>query len=184
MTKKYLIIDKVNEQETDCEIIWCKINIHGFEQLLIGAYYRPKEDNANSLAELETSLNRIDISKDHIILVFGDFNFPGRDWGQKQIKTNCHYPILHQKFGDLLDDKNIDQVVEEPTGDKATLDLIITNQPAKINRVEVIPGISDHDIPLVEVDVSPIGWKQTPRNITLYSKAKWDNIREELEGVA
>ncbi len=53
----------------------------------------------------------------------------------------------------------MDQVVEEPTRDKATLDLIITNQPAKINRVEVIPGITDHDIPLVEVDVSPIRQK-------------------------
>ncbi len=58
-----------------------------------------------------------------------------------------------------------------------------TNQPNKVNRNEVIPGISDHDIPLIEIDVSPIKRRQPPRNIALYSKAKWENIREELEEI-
>ncbi len=61
---------------------------------------------------------------------------------------------------------------------------MITSQPAKINKVEVIPGVSDHDIPLVEVDVSPTRRRQPPRSIPLYGKADWDSIRKELDDIA
>ncbi len=53
-----------------------------------------------------------------------------------------------------------------------------------MNKVEVIPGISDHDCPLVEVDVSPIRQRQKPREILLYKKAQWDTMAEELEEVS
>ncbi len=90
---------------------------------------------------------------------------------------------LHIKFGEMLDDRNLVQVVEEPIRDKATLDLLATNYPAWVNRVEVTPGISDHDIPLVEIDVKPIKRRQPPKQIPLYRKAQWDKIKEELEEV-
>ncbi len=83
----------------------------------------------------------------------------------------------------MLDDRNLVQVVEEPTRDKDTLDLFATNYPAQVNRLEVKPGISDHDIPLVEIDVKPIKRRHTQRQIPLYRKAQWDKIKEELEEV-
>jgi hypothetical protein len=38
------------------------------------------------------------------------------------------------------------QIVDIPTRKDNTLDLIITNLPNQVQRVEVIPGLSDHDI--------------------------------------
>ena len=37
------------------------------------------------------------------------------------------------------------QIVNEPTRMDNTLDLILTNNDTLVNRVEIIPGISDHD---------------------------------------
>ena len=37
-------------------------------------------------------------------------------------------------------------MVEEPTRETNTLDLIITNFPDYFNKRETIPGLSDHDI--------------------------------------
>ena len=46
--------------------------------------------------------------------------------------------------------------------------------------MSVIPGISDHDCPVVELDLTLVRYKQKPREIPLYKRAKWDNISEDL----
>ena len=74
--------------------------------------------------------------------------------------------------------------MEEPTRKKATLDLLATSYPAKISKVDIIPGISDHDIPTTEIDVTPIRREQAQHKIPIYRKANWDKIREELKKVA
>ena len=38
---KRLISDPVPELETDCEILWVKINLVGVNSLLVEAFYRP-----------------------------------------------------------------------------------------------------------------------------------------------
>ncbi len=68
--------------ETSCELLWCKVNIQGMKQLLIGAYYSHNEEDADILNELEESLNRLGNRDDHLLLC-GDFNFPGWDWKSK-----------------------------------------------------------------------------------------------------
>ena len=64
------------------------------------------------------------------------------------------------------------------------MDLIATNRPNQINRTQIIPGISDHNIPYTELDINPSRSKQIPRNIPLYSKANWDGLRHHLKGIA
>ena len=74
----------------------------------------------------------------------------------------------------MQDDRFLTQVIELPTRDNNCLDLICTNTPDKILNTDVILGISDHNIPLVELDVRPVRRRQRPRKIHLYKKAKWD----------
>ncbi len=71
-------------------------------------------------------MNRLGSRDDHVLLS-GDFNFHGWDWESKQLKEKCRYPMLHLKFGEILDDRNLVQVVEKPSRDKATLDLLVIN---------------------------------------------------------
>ena len=73
--------------------------------------------------------------------------------------------------------------MEEPTRNNNILDLMLTNLPSKVQRVEVIPGIADHDIVFTEIDLSPVIHRQTPRQIPLYKKAKWDNMRKDIKKI-
>jgi hypothetical protein len=72
-------------------------------------------------------------------------------------------------------------MVEEPTREPNTLDLIITNFQNCFNRIETIPGLSDHDIVFAELNTIPTKCTQRPRKIPLYKKAKWENIKDKLK---
>ena len=182
LAKNDVTITREEELETECELLWCRVEIQGSKNLHIGAYYRPHERDEESLNQLEASLNRLGDTNDNIILG-GDFNFPGMNWIQGEIKDDCRTPTLHNKFQDMLHDHGLAQIVEDTTRDRNTLDLICTNLPGKINKTEVIPGISDHCIPTAEVDVRPIKRQQKPRRIHLYKKAEWTKMAEELGNV-
>ena len=113
-------------------------------------------------------------------MIGGDFNFPGWDWNNKRLKPKSAYPSLLTKFSEILDDVSMVQIVEEPTRKNHTLDLLITNQPDKILRVDVLPGVSDHDIIFAEFDLRPIKYSQKPCQILLYKRANWDLIRSDM----
>lgn len=179
--KKDLIATREPELETDCEILWCKLKMQGNKTIHVGSYYRPHESDENSLVELEKSLGKI--KDNHQVLLAGDFNFPGWDW-KEHIVRHCNYPTLHHRFGELLDDENLTQLIELPTRGDKTLDLVLTNFPNNVKNTSVLPGISDHDCPLVSFDLKPIRYRQKPRNIPIYSKARWESLREELSVAA
>ena len=84
----------------------------------------------------------------------------------------------------MLYDHNLEQLVEEPTREENTLDLIISNCPQLIQRVEVLPGLSDHAAVYCEVMVHSRKRKQTPRSIPLYNKADWEKFKEYVDSVS
>ena len=73
------------------------------------------------------------------------------------------------------------QVIDKPTREENELDLMAVNNPALRNRIEVIPGISDHDVVFSELDIPPLRHRQTKRKIPIYGKAKWNEINEEMK---
>lgn len=58
---------------------------------------------------------------------------------------------------------------------------MITNNPTRIIRTEVIPGISDHDAVLSKLDISPTKTTQPIREILLYNKAKWESLKSDID---
>ena len=70
-------------------------------------------------------------------------------------KPDSTYQKNRYKFGDVLDDNGLVQLVEEPTRGPNTLDLVVTNNPSHFTRTQVIPGVSDHDIVFSEIDRTP-----------------------------
>ncbi|XP_011674653.1 uncharacterized protein LOC586335 [Strongylocentrotus purpuratus] len=133
-----------------------------------------------SLTELERSLSRL--SPTHSVVIGGDFNLPGWDWRNQQV-GNCRYPNLHRRLGSLLDDHGLTQVVTEPTRYQNTLDLLLVSNPTVVNEVTVVPGVSDHDCPLVKLNVRPTRRLQMRRKVLLYSKAQWEKFGESIEAV-
>ena len=72
------------------------------------------------------------------------------------------------------------QLVKQPTRGSNTLDLVVTNHPDSFRRVETLPGLSDHDIVFTEVNINPKKSIQKPRNIPLYRRANWENMKDDL----
>ncbi|XP_019628840.1 PREDICTED: uncharacterized protein LOC109473420 [Branchiostoma belcheri] len=83
-----------------------------------------------------------------------------------------------------MQDNGLTQIVEDPTRGVNTLDLILTNRPAQINRTQVIPGISDHLAVYTELEVKPLRRRQIPRKVPIYAKANWEGFREFANNLA
>ena len=88
-----------------------KININVNSNGASGQDKKVHDDSA-FLDALSTSLYR---NSNNSILLGGDFNFPGWDWMAGSIKPKSQYPSLHQKFGDIINDNGLAQIVQEPT---------------------------------------------------------------------
>ena len=74
-------------------------------------------------------------------------------------------------------------MVLEPTLSNNILDLFFTNIPALIEGVQIIPGLSDHDV-VIQSKMRTYAPKQINRKILLYNKANWEAIRNEVQPLA
>ena len=45
-------------------------------------------------------------------------------------------------------------------------------------NVSVLPEVSGHDCPLINIYLKPIRYKQKPTEIPLFSKARWDTFED------
>ena len=71
-----------------------------------------------------------------------------------ELKNNTPYVELHRAFSESLMQYELKQLVTEPTRCGNTLDLMITNIASRIVRTSGNAGISDHDIPLVDLSLT------------------------------
>ena len=150
--------------DTDCEILWVKLEIASCRSLHLAAYYRPNANDAESLTILNDSLEKLPNKNSHIWLA-GDMNLPGINWPSGSIKSSCPSPSQHSQFLDILADHGLVQITDKPTREENVLDLIAVNNPSLLNRLEVVLGISDHDVVFAEMDISPQKYKQVkPRS--------------------
>ena len=136
----------VSELDTDCELVWAKMNLKGNGNIYICAYYRKNVTDEESIRNFETSVTRASAINNATLIIGGDMNFPGWNWKENTLKPNSTAPNLHTDFMDVLNNNALTQLVEQPTRQQNTLDLILTNHPGKVNRTDTIPSISDHDI--------------------------------------
>ena len=95
---------------------------------------------------------KVNATKNAFIIVGGDLNLHGWNGITRTLQPESTCQKNHYKFGDILDDNGLVQLVEEPTRGPNTLDLVITNNPTRFTRTKVIPGVSDHDIVFGEID--------------------------------
>lgn len=101
-----------------------------------------------------------------------------------KLKTGRNCPGLHNQLVDLLHDVGMEQMVLEPTRRtdhvENTLDLVITNTPQLIPRVEVVPGLSDHDVVYFEYKARVIPKNTRKKPFPIYGKADWDAMKRDM----
>ena len=179
LVKDTIIATEQKQLKTDCGIIWVKLDIVAAKPLYIAAYYRPKESDAHSLEELNRSLEMVSMRKGNI-WVLGDFNFPKFSWDSEHvptIKPGCRYPSIYNSFISCLDDYSLVQMVSKPTRGDNVLDLFLTSNHTLVNKVEILSGISDHEISISNVSIKPKMSRQKPILVPIYRKADWNKFK-------
>ena len=85
--------------QTDCKILWVKLQVEKCKPLYIAAYYRPKESDIHSTEELRKSLELTRNLKGNI-WILGDFNYPKFSWIDcaPTIKPGCCFTSLYEDF--------------------------------------------------------------------------------------
>jgi exonuclease III len=125
---KNFISDEVEELHpgNDFEIIWAKLENKGSKTLYISSFYNPKTSDEKSLKNFDISVRTSQI-KNAALFIGGDFNLPGWDWKNRILISNAVHSKNHYEFGNTLDDTGLLQLIEQPTRQDNTLDLMITN---------------------------------------------------------
>ena len=85
--RKHYDMTLLPDLETNCEILWAKVQISASKSLTLGCFYRPTDAKISTLEELVKSLDLMPKYSNQTIVLGGDFNLPGIDWDSKQ-QTN------------------------------------------------------------------------------------------------
>ena len=93
----------------------------------------------------------------------GDFNCGDKEWSHMQVNHGVQKRQSQQQLLDIIGEHCLTQVVNIPTRNDKTLDLLITNAPSPVNRVVVMSpiGKADHDMVYAEYDIKAKRIKQT-----------------------
>ena len=171
--------------DTDCEIIWtqCQIKNRRSKSLFFASFYRPNANDLNSLNELDASLFKLGdkINTNNVILA-GDFNAPNINWNDLNITNG---PTISERLLDVAGEHGFTQLVQEPTRKQGetenVLDLVLTNNDKIVKNVQILPGISDHDMVLFHVNLACSKKRRIKRKIYIRKKADTTRIQEELQ---
>ena len=97
--KRDLLCTENPELDTNCEIVWCKLNIIGSRKLYLGSFYRPPDKIDNDyLEEFNISLGRIMSNRNAHVLIGGDFNCGDIEWSTMQVPHRVQNGRLNNNF--------------------------------------------------------------------------------------
>ena len=72
---------------------------------------------------------------------------------------------IKEKVLDIMDQFNLTQVVQEPTRQNNILDLVFTTQPDLIKGSYVVPGMSDHNAVIWDINFKTKPSLNPPRSV-------------------
>ncbi|KAI8486310.1 hypothetical protein Bbelb_360260 [Branchiostoma belcheri] len=123
------------------------------------------------------------INSDNVIIL-GDFNTPGIKWDTTVADNSQAYTGQAEKLLNLMDNHGLFQTVQEPTRNGNLLDLVLVNNPNIIEKTTVVPGISDHDMVLVDVNLALKQNRKPKRKVYIRTKADEPAIKKDLTDYA
>ena len=119
-------------------------------------------------------------NKPPYIHVLGIFNFRDIVWPDRLSKSGSS---LSQTEGhiliDIMNDHGLEQLVDFPTRERNTLDLILTSLPGQFVDIHSLDKLSDHDIVsgTLKIAIPPI--KKPRRKVYRYKKGDYESMRAE-----
>ena len=114
------------------------------------------------------------------IWIGGDTNLPDIEWKTEQLTTNQYTYSISYSFLYALANTGLQQIVNFPTRNNNTLDVVLTNRPSLVKQCVGMPGLSDHDIVFVETSSRALRHMPAHRKILVWKHANFDDIRLKI----
>ena len=188
----------LTELDNDSESVWVKLFVNK-KTHFVASWYRPPvdghlpvSDNGNDLLnslekfvnlfreQLDKIKNINKGNKPPLIHVLGDFNFRDIVWPDRLSKSGSSLsPTEGQILIDIMNDHGLEQLVNFPTRERNTLDLILTSLPGQFADIHSPDKLSDHDIVsgTLKIAIPPI--KKPRRKVFRYQKGDYESMRAE-----
>ena len=125
--------------DEECEIIWAQLELVGSKSILVGTFYRPPESGSDVLDHLQSSLSKIDMSKNHSVWLGRDFNLSHINWDTQSTLPKCPKPGLCRSLIDITNEISLDQMVRQPTRGNNILDLSFTSNSILVEKNSCCP---------------------------------------------
>ena len=140
--------------------MWVKIELFNQCYLLVGTIYgSPSTDPNVSISRLCDVLREVMESNPSYLLIAGDFNLPGIDWGDENFSGNSY----EQEFYDTVQECVLFQHVNQstrfrPGSSPHLLDLVLTNEENIVQSIKYSSGLglSDHLCLIISFSCSPV----------------------------
>ena len=173
----------LNEKES----VWCEVIFHK-QKLLIGGIYR----SPNSSAENDLLINKEIVKKVHDnnktnnIIIMGDFNYPDINWADNQ--SPLPNSTKSSLFIEATQDSFLHQHVYQPTHYRSdqtptTIDLIFTTERNMVNDISHLAPLGKSHHHVLKFDVFTESNSVSPMYRNLYSRGKYDNMRNEIRNI-
>ena len=108
------------------------------------------------------------------VIIAGNMNCGHIDWTTTTISSVANERAAHNELLNLLDEHSLTNTQYQSTREDKNLDLHLTTRPSLIRSQSLIPGISDHDIIVVDSDIKPTYSAKLPRKVYSFNSAKAD----------
>jgi Reverse transcriptase (RNA-dependent DNA polymerase)/Endonuclease-reverse transcriptase len=163
------------------EVMGVEICVEGEKLLIIGCYRPHDTSDMGVLEEILVKVN--DLNKDAKVIVVGDLNLPNIHWeggGNDCLsnKQNVVNSVINQGFSQVINEGTRDT----NTGKCNLLDVVLVKPEELLYYSEVVEGISDHKITVVELKIDSNVKEDVvnSREILLYHKADKAKITKAL----
>ena len=113
---------------------------------------------------------------------------PDIDWDEDDIKggytikaSHNYSTEINQLAIDLVEEHCLQQCVTEPTREKNISALVLTTNENLVHKVDVMNGMSDHQMIITTINARPKIIRNKPRKVYLYKKGNLDVVKEYLD---
>ena len=170
--------------------LWCKlpkflVPTEPNQHQLIGVCYRTPTQEIFDI-DLDKALCQLlrEVSSRHVLFM-GDFKYGDIDWTNPY---SMSVTVASKEFIDCLDDRFLTQHVKEPTritsNGSSILDLVITNDPDMVEKVEIIGNLEGSDHQMCEwvtsINLQQCEYLGTTKD---YSRGNYDGIKDRMRRI-
>jgi hypothetical protein len=175
------------------EQVWCSVNLNK-ERVIVGCIYRPPTARRESSIAINECIKKakrlVDADSITSLLIAGDFNYRRIKWDHGEWKFKGRGCPLSVEFVETLETSFLHQHVTDPTFGRNFLDLVVTDDPVRIQDIAVGPPLSTSKDNRLH---STIKWKYRiaggstgsafKRVVRLYHKGNYVGVRDTMNEI-